>query len=47
MVPQSRGLADHLRDVLGDDMKMPEPSVDIAAIRKLYHQAAAEQMKRR
>jgi len=28
-------------------MKMPEPSVDIAAIRKLYHQAAAEQAKRR
>jgi len=31
----------------GMDMKMPEPSVDIAAIRKLYHQAAAEQAKRR
>jgi PPK2 family polyphosphate:nucleotide phosphotransferase len=29
------------------DMKMPAPSVDIAAIRKLYHQAAAEQAKRR
>jgi PPK2 family polyphosphate:nucleotide phosphotransferase len=28
-------------------MKMPAPSVDIAAIRKLYHQAAAEQAKRR
>ena len=28
-------------------MKMPEPTVDIAAIRKLYHQAAAEQGKRR
>jgi PPK2 family polyphosphate:nucleotide phosphotransferase len=29
------------------DMTMPAPSVDIAAIRKLYHQAAAEQAKRR
>ena len=28
-------------------MKMPAPSVDIAAIRKLYHQAAAERAKRR
>jgi PPK2 family polyphosphate:nucleotide phosphotransferase len=28
-------------------MKMPAPSVDIAAIRKLYHQAAAAQAKRR
>jgi polyphosphate kinase 2 (PPK2 family) len=28
-------------------MKMPEPSVNIAAIRKLYHQAAGEQAKRR
>ena len=27
-------------------MKMPEPTVDIAAIRQLYHQAAAEQGKR-
>ena len=29
------------------DMTMPAPSVDIAAIRKLYHQDAAEQAKRR
>ncbi len=28
-------------------MKMPQPSVDIAAIRKLYHQAAADQAKGR